>query len=149
MRPLTTYYCKCDGVTDSTFPIFQIYTASKTFNFKPKDYLIYEVVPEQNNEWRCMVSFQVLSDSPINNFWLLGDSFLRSTYSIYDVSNNRVGFVADFLKTRSGMISPVSRLMPMLMCFCCSCGICASVIFLRNFIRQRQAMTNREHLQNQ
>ena len=42
-------------------------------NFKPKDYLIYEVVPEQNDEWRCMVSFQVLSDSPINNFWLLGE----------------------------------------------------------------------------
>ena len=46
MRPLTTYYCACDSVEDPSFPIIQIHTTSKVFNFKPRDYLIYEYVPE-------------------------------------------------------------------------------------------------------
>ena len=85
MRPSTTYYCECDSVEDSTFPTMQIHAKGKIFNFKPRDYLILESLPEKNNTKHCMISFQVLADSPVNNFWLLGDSFLRSTYSIYDI----------------------------------------------------------------
>ena len=100
MRPSTTYYCECISVEDSTFPTMEIHANGKIFNFKPRNYLILEPVVEKNDTLHCMISFQVLADSPVNNFWLLGDSFLRSTYSIYDLENNRIGFVADFTKIR-------------------------------------------------
>ena len=31
------------------------------------------------------------------SFWLLGDSFLRAFYTIYDASNKRIGMVGDIV----------------------------------------------------
>ena len=130
MRPLTTYYCKCDSVDDSSFPIIEIHTNTKTFNFRSRDYLIYEYVPEQDDAGRCMVSFQVLAESPVSSFWLLGASFLRSTYTVYDVANKKIGFVGDFSKTE--VLPPLRSLsfLPMMLCCCCACGMIFAIIGL-------------------
>ena len=131
MRPSTTYYCECDSVEDTTFPTMEIHTKSKVFNFKPRDYLILEQVPEKNNTKHCMISFQVLADSPVNNFWLLWDSFLRSTYSIYDIENNRIGFVADFTKTIPfDPITPIATIMPLVMLCCCILGTTTGILLV-------------------
>ncbi len=41
-----------------------------------------------------MVSFQK-ETRPNTNFWLMGDSFLRAFYTIYDGQNQRIGLVGD------------------------------------------------------
>ena len=41
-----------------------------------------------------MVGFQENSNEA-NSFWLLGDSFLRAFYTIYDGENKRIGVVGD------------------------------------------------------
>ena len=41
-----------------------------------------------------MISFQENSNEA-TSFWLLGDSFLRAFYTIYDGENKRIGFVGD------------------------------------------------------
>ena len=42
----------------------------------------------------CMVTFQEELRAEAS-FWLLGDSFLRAFYSIYDAENMRIGLVGD------------------------------------------------------
>ena len=85
-----------------------------------------------------MLSFQVLSYSPVNNFWLLGDSFLRSTYSIYDVTNGRIGFVADFAKYRgSDALDPLTTLLPLLMLCCCIGGVFTTIVLVTRIIKRR------------
>lgn len=41
-----------------------------------------------------MVSFQENSKEA-TSFWLMGDSFLRAFYTIYDGEHKRIGFVGD------------------------------------------------------
>ena len=84
-----------------------------------------------------MLSFQVLADSPVNNFWLLGDSFLRSTYSIYDVTNNKIGFVADFAQSSYPALSPLTSLLPLLMCCCCIGGVVTAIIVAARAVKNR------------
>mmetsp|Transcript_26517 Transcript_26517/g.33067 ORF Transcript_26517/g.33067 Transcript_26517/m.33067 type:complete len:90 (-) Transcript_26517:794-1063(-) len=39
---------------------------------------------------------------PNTNFWLLGDSFLRAFYTIYDGENQRIGLVGDSVMRSDG-----------------------------------------------
>ena len=60
---------------------------------RPSDYLLYERV-DTSDKKMCMVTFQEELRAEAS-FWLLGDSFLRAFYSIYDAENMRIGLVGD------------------------------------------------------
>ena len=94
MNPLETYYCKCSGADDPTFPLLKLRSGAIRMKFRPKDYLVYESIAP-NEPPQCMVSFQENSNSEANSFWLLGDTFLRAFYTIYDGENKRIGIVGD------------------------------------------------------
>ena len=52
-----------------------------TFFFRPMDYLIYD-----RGAKKCI--FTIMEDKdPKSYYWLLGDSFLRPYYLIYDMDN--------------------------------------------------------------
>ena len=93
MNPLETYYCECEGADDPTYPMLKLNSGNITFNFHPKDYLVYERI-DINEPPSCMISFQEETREN-TSFWLLGDSFLRAFYTIYDGQNKRIGFVGD------------------------------------------------------
>lgn len=81
-------YCNCEGEQDPTFPIMTIQLGDKIFELESEHYLIYDEAKQM-----CLVA--MLGEvGGQGNYWLLGDSFLRGFYSIYDVGNQRVGLVA-------------------------------------------------------
>ena len=93
MIPYETYYCECTGASDATYPVLTLMNGNMAFNFKPQDYLVYEKV-DATSQYMCMVSFQKETREN-TNFWLLGDSFLRAFYTVYDGENRRIGLVGD------------------------------------------------------
>ena len=98
MNPLETYYCQCIGADDTSFPTLKMYSGDFVFNFKPQDYLVYEQI-DVNAQATCMISFQEeLREN--TRFWLLGDSFLRAFYTIYDGENRRIGLVGDSISLK-------------------------------------------------
>ena len=56
MNPLETYYCKCSGADDPTFPLLKLRSGSIRLNFRPQDYLVYEAIAP-NEPKQCMVGF--------------------------------------------------------------------------------------------
>lgn len=61
---------------------------------------------------KCLMGFAANSD----NYWLLGDSFLRNYYSIWDEENDRIGFAPKNTATvspiRTGEPRPEHSLLP-------------------------------------
>lgn len=53
----------------------------------PHYYLIDEIDPTYGNI--CIVGVMYITQ----NMYILGDSFLRAWYSVYDFENNRIGLV--------------------------------------------------------
>jgi hypothetical protein len=61
------------------------------------DYLIYD-----KNVKKCI--FTIMEDKdPKSYYWLLGDSFLRAYYMIYDMDNKRVGLAGTHLNEGPGV----------------------------------------------
>lgn len=89
----TYYWCECVGADDPTYPTLSIHSGDTTFNFKPRDYLVFESI-DAISDPLCMITFQKETKSNYN-FWLLGDSFLRAFYTIYDGEGKRIGLVGD------------------------------------------------------
>lgn len=75
----------CNGVTAADFPTLKIYLdPGHEFLLQPADYL-------ECGGRQCML---LLMDSGAD-IWILGDSFMHAYYTIFDVENERIGFVCD------------------------------------------------------
>lgn len=88
-----TYVCNCPGGPSADlFPFLAINYQRFTLNLHPKDYFLYEKDPV-NGEWRCILLFRE-EDTNVD-YWILGDPFLRAFYTIYDLDNDKIGFVGN------------------------------------------------------
>ncbi|XP_069879881.1 gastricsin [Dipodomys merriami] len=79
------YYVNCNNV--ESLPTLKFLINGVEFPLQPSAYILEE-------DGFCMVGIESIditleSGQP---FWILGDVFLRSYYSIFDIANNRVGF---------------------------------------------------------
>ncbi|KAB1261721.1 Gastricsin [Camelus dromedarius] len=71
-----------------SLPTFTFIISGVQFPLPPSSYIL------NNDEGCCTVGVEVtyLPSQNGQPLWILGDVFLRSYYSVYDMSNNRVGF---------------------------------------------------------
>jgi hypothetical protein len=70
------------------FPDILINFGGRNIKWEPKHYLMWD-----EYEQSCMVLIQEEFESVW--FWLLGDSFLRAFFSVYDLENKQVALVGD------------------------------------------------------
>ena len=146
LNPLETYYCECQGASDDSFPTLALKSNGITLNFKPQDYLVFEQF--STNEKSCMISFQEESRGK-TSFWLLGDSFHRAFYTIYDGNNKRIGLVGDTAMTvveekvaASASFNPLIYILPGAICLLCALSICITCCVTHR-IRKRQVSLER------
>ena len=142
MKPLETWYCQCRGVDDPSFPSIHIYTNTVEFRLHSKYYLLEEEVqdPVTKEPYQCMLTMQEDETEGLY-FWLMGDSFLRAFYSIYDVEGQSIGFVGDVVSNAVDlsavdqiqvvMVNPYIYILPTVLVTLCCCFIIAC-LFLKS-----------------
>jgi hypothetical protein len=82
----------------STFPDLQITLAGKTFTLTADQYVL-DI--SEGGESECLLGMMGIELPPqLPPFWILGDVFLRTQYSIFDISKRAVG-LADLATTTS------------------------------------------------
>ncbi|KAM4816259.1 gastricsin [Urocitellus parryii] len=79
------FFVNCNDVQN--LPTFTFVINGVQFPLPPSAYIL-------NENGYCLVGLEATYVSSANGqpFWILGDVFLRSYYSVFDMANNRVGF---------------------------------------------------------
>jgi hypothetical protein len=85
-------YCDCnpEDIGEGFPDLFIKFGSHKTHDLRwePQHYLMWD-----EHEGSCMVLIQEEVESAW--FWLLGDSFLRAFFTVYDVDNKQIALIGD------------------------------------------------------
>ena len=84
------YLCYCSGDGDTSFPTVEL-TLSDDVTLKLKSEWYLQYYSDYFEFKRCKVLFKPLDDAQ-SPFWLMGNPFLLSHTTVFDGSQNRVGF---------------------------------------------------------
>ena len=94
----------------------------------------------------CLVSFQREAASKAT-YWVLGDSFMRAFYTIYDAENKRIGLVGDAYGPEIDVVTPGKEpqsnfnlliyILPGVICLLCIIAVCIAAWIVYR-LRKRQ-----------
>lgn len=74
----------------STYPTLSFVISGDTYSLDPTDYILQV---EAQGETQCVLGIQGMAlPSPLENAFILGDSFIHKYYTHFDMTNGRVGF---------------------------------------------------------
>jgi len=79
----------CDESDDMKYPIFNVMINETVFSIQPKDYIASCYF--RYFKYLCRLHFVVDDTLQLEEIIILGQTFLNSYYSIYDLENNRIG----------------------------------------------------------
>jgi len=77
-------YFWCNEKTFSKFPTLEFVIGGETFRISPESYIFYQ---EKD------ICFTMFQPAPIMNTWVLGDVFLRTVYTVFDLEKKKVGLL--------------------------------------------------------
>ena len=78
----------CDKI--STFPTLSFIISGDTYTLDPTDYILQVTA---QGETQCVLGIQGMAlPSPLEEAFILGDSFIHKYYTHFDMTNGRVGF---------------------------------------------------------
>uniref|UniRef100_A0A8D2I6B5 Pepsinogen C n=1 Tax=Urocitellus parryii TaxID=9999 RepID=A0A8D2I6B5_UROPR len=85
-------FVNCNDVQN--LPTFTFIINGVQFPLPPSAYILNVSPGPWGWNGYCLVGLEATYVSSANGqpFWILGDVFLRSYYSVFDMANNRVGF---------------------------------------------------------
>lgn len=83
-------YCKCKNEYDTGYPTIEIDIGKTKLFIESKWYMIKFNYARANPD--CYLGI-TSDDSLADNYWLLGDTFLRAYLMIYDRGNKQIGFI--------------------------------------------------------
>lgn len=98
-----TYQCACTGIED--FDVFEIVLQDITLKMSPEAY-VHEFVKRGGEQWCYFTITGAAQSGALIKEAILGDSFFRANYAIFDAESHRIGFsnkiIADPNSSSSG-----------------------------------------------
>ena len=114
----TLRYYDCNRFAVKDLPTLELVFGGTAFKIEPDDY-----VSDRNN--LCFVMFQ---PSPLVETWILGDVFMHTVYTLFDMDKKRVGFLKDDSTNENSLIEmaqgdlPILKIIPFILgIFICTC----------------------------
>jgi len=79
-------YMQCSKTLLQRLPTLELVFGSSVFKIEPKDYVLWD----DDRDTFCLI---LLLPSPSTDMWVLGDVFMRTVYTLFDLENRRIGFL--------------------------------------------------------
>lgn len=92
-------YMQCSKTLLQRLPTLELIFGSTVFKIEPKDYVLWD----DDRDTFCLI---LLLPSPSTDMWVLGDVFMRTVYTLFDLENRRIGFLKNIDQELEAAVIP-------------------------------------------
>lgn len=92
-------YMQCSKTLLQRLPTLELIFGNSVFKIEPKDYVLWD----DDRDTFCLI---LLLPSPSTDMWVLGDVFMRTVYTLFDLENRRIGFLKNIDQELEAAVIP-------------------------------------------